>query len=202
RRLSWQFEQGGAETDGVFDGEALVNIERQPLHLTDAARVSLWHPLEARAEEVLRWRELLANLQVTQPFKQAYREVYILTDAERSTGTYSNRFAAHILTQTQFRALAKTRGWKTGYHGHWGGSDDGAALLELPHWKLRAELWTDGAGDEAAPAGGFLYIATDQVRFTRAGSRDPLPLDQVPAIVFSEVMRDVDLFVGVASVGN
>jgi hypothetical protein len=31
---------------------------------------------------------------------------------------------------------------------------------------------------------------------------DPLPLHQIPPLVFSEVMRDVDLFVGVASVGN
>jgi hypothetical protein len=29
-----------------------------------------------------------------------------------------------------------------------------------------------------------------------------LPLDEIPALVFSEIMRDVDLFVGVASVGN
>jgi hypothetical protein len=31
---------------------------------------------------------------------------------------------------------------------------------------------------------------------------EPLPLEQIPALVFSEIMRDVDLFVGVASVGN
>jgi hypothetical protein len=31
---------------------------------------------------------------------------------------------------------------------------------------------------------------------------EPLPLDQVPPLVFSEIMRDVDLFVGVSSVGN
>ena len=30
----------------------------------------------------------------------------------------------------------------------------------------------------------------------------PLPLEEIPPLVFSEVMRDVDLFVGVASVGN
>jgi hypothetical protein len=29
-----------------------------------------------------------------------------------------------------------------------------------------------------------------------------VPLEQIPPLVFSEVMRDVDLFVGVASVGN
>src|SRR5207245_586105 len=31
---------------------------------------------------------------------------------------------------------------------------------------------------------------------------DPRPLSEVPALVFSEVMRDVDLFVGVCSIGN
>jgi hypothetical protein len=31
---------------------------------------------------------------------------------------------------------------------------------------------------------------------------DPLPLTEIPALVLSEVLRDVDLFVGVASVGN
>jgi hypothetical protein len=38
------------------------------------------------------------------------------------------------------------------------------------------------------------------VRFVRAG--EPLPLTEVPATVFSEVMRDVDLFVGVGSIGS
>jgi hypothetical protein len=50
--------------------------------------------------------------------------------------------------------------------------------------------------------GIFLYLATDQVRFHRMHDQRPLPLADVPPLVFSEVMRDVDLFVGVASVGN
>lgn len=41
---------------------------------------------------------------------------------------------------------------------------------------------------------------TDQVRFTRIGGGDPIPLADVPRVVFSEAMRDVDLFVGVASI--
>ena len=31
---------------------------------------------------------------------------------------------------------------------------------------------------------------------------EPLRMDQVPTLVFSEIMRDVDLFVGVGSIGN
>ena len=39
----------------------------------------------------------------------------------------------------------------------------------------------------------------------RAGdvpANEPLPLEEIPKLILSEVMRDVDLFVGVASVGN
>jgi hypothetical protein len=39
------------------------------------------------------------------------------------------------------------------------------------------------------------------VRITEAGG-EPVPLERIPTRVFSEVMRDVDLFVGVTSIGN
>ena len=46
-----------------------------------------------------------------------------------------------------------------------------------------------------------LGVATDQVRFSDP-SRPEIPLSEIPALVFSEIMRDVDLFVSVCSVGN
>lgn len=51
------------------------------------------------------------------------------------------------------------------------------------------------AGTELTERGIYLYLATDQVRFRR-------PLAKVPPLLFSEGMRDVDLFVGVGSVAN
>ena len=42
--------------------------------------------------------------------------------------------------------------------------------------------------------------STDQVRFTPLGGGEPIPLADVPPVVFSEGMRDVDLFVSVASI--
>jgi hypothetical protein len=54
-----------------------------------------------------------------------------------------------------------------------------------------------------AGAGGFMYLRTDQVRFFQPRTaREPVPVDAVPPLVFSEIMRDVDLFVSVGSVGN
>ncbi|MBV9848370.1 MAG: DUF4132 domain-containing protein [Armatimonadetes bacterium] len=187
--------------------------------------VRLWHPLGATPDDVLRWRQTLEDRGIVQPFKQAHREVYLLTDAERRTRTYSNRFAAHILKQHQFNSLCVLRGWKNKLRLM---VDDSypPATRELPQPNLRAEFWVEGIGDDYGTdtneAGTYLRLATDQVRFYRldaptnyahAGGggyganwrqapAEPLPLEEVPPLVLSEIMRDVDLFVGVASVGN
>ena len=66
-------------------------------------------------------------------FKQAHREVYLLTDAERLTDTYSNRFAAHIVRQHQFSALCRERGWQFNLMGNWDSAqyaDSGASALQ------------------------------------------------------------------------
>ncbi|MEO0396766.1 MAG: DUF4132 domain-containing protein [Cyanobacteria bacterium P01_A01_bin.137] len=203
----------------------LVNLQGNPIDwLTDKTRVSLWHPITATAETIQAWREWLVTHKVQQPFKQAHREIYLLTAAEENTRVYSNRFAAHIIKQHQFNALCGQRGWKNQLRLMVDDSYEPARLL-LPKWDLRAEFWIEGIGDDygadTTEAGSYLYLATDQVRFypidagdnyAHAGgggygaygstSTEPIPLTDIPALVLTEVLRDVDLFVGVASVGN
>jgi len=231
KRLLWRFTDGERSIDGIWLDSQLVDADDRPLSLCETMTVSAWHPILCEADEILKWRTWLERHQVTQPFKQAHREVYLLTDAERTTQVHSNRFAAHILRQHQFNALAAAHGWKNTLRLM---VDDTypPATLALPHWGLRAEFWIEGAGDDynsdANEAGTYLRVTTDQVRFypidaavnrAQAGSGvygpsynwqlrrpnnepTPIPLEQIPPLVFSEVMRDVDLFVGVASVGN
>ena len=55
------------------------------------------------------------------------------------------------------------------------------------------------AVENRAHAGGGGYSAQ---RWNGRGNAEPLPLEEIPPLVFSEIMRDVDMFVGVASVGN
>ena len=47
-----------------------------------------------------------------------------------------------------------------------------------------------------------MHVATHQVRFIDPKSAEAVSLSTIPPLVFSEVMRDVDVFVGVSSVGN
>lgn len=164
--------------------------------------VSLWHPIEADAEPVLEWRRRLAALDVVQPFKQAHREVYLLTDAERATEIYSNRFAAHILRQHQMNALCRARGWRYTLQGAWDQEESVPTLL-LPGGGC-ARFWVDYASDDYPDSGVYIYYiyrATDQVRFNDDDG-EAMRLKAVARLAFSKVLRDVELSVGVASVGN
>jgi hypothetical protein len=201
RRLIWQFTEGKRSGAAIWhDGDLVDANSRALAWLKPASSVQLWHPLGVPAESVHAWREWLETNEITQPFKQAHREIYVLTDAELTTRTYSNRFAAHVLRQHQFKALCDARGWKYEFLGSWDSGGHIGATLDLPHWELRAHFWLDHAGSQFSPAGVALHVSSDQVRFSDANT-EARELASVPALAFSEVMRDVDLFVGVSSIG-
>ncbi|HZQ37034.1 MAG TPA: DUF4132 domain-containing protein [Dehalococcoidia bacterium] len=202
RRLIWQIQADGGET-AIWQGDGLVNAAGEPVAWPDeAASVVLWHPLSTPAAVAAAWRDWLDAHGVLQPFKQAYRELYVLTDAERATGIYSNRFAAHILRQHQFKRLCDERGWR--YSAVFNAPYTTRATRQLPEGG-RVEFWIDAqlpaAGGYAESSGVLLYVATDQVRFCERDGR-PRPLSEIPPLLFSEMMREVDLFVAVASIGN
>jgi hypothetical protein len=201
RRLIWRVRVGERTALCIWENARLVDAASRPIDsLGDDAVVSLWHPLGTDVETVRCWRSYLQRMQVQQPFKQAHREIYLVTDAELRTETYSNRFAAHVLRQQQFAALCRERGWTYRLQGHFFEGSNTPTLL-LPRWKMRAEFWVEGMREDDA-AVIYSHIATDQVRFYRAEEDEPCELTRVDPLVFSEVMRDVDLFVGVCSVGT
>ncbi|HEX5720157.1 MAG TPA: DUF4132 domain-containing protein [Thermoanaerobaculia bacterium] len=199
RRLIWRLAQKEGNQAGFWREGRIVDAEGQPLDFSEDVRVTLWHPLDSPADEVLAWRTCLEAWEVVQPFKQAHREIYLLTEAEQQTATYSNRFAAHILKQHQLAALCKQRGWTYSLQGEFDSHD--TPTLEIPEHGLRVELWVEAGTGEISEAGIYLHVATDQVRFSGLAGA-PRLLEQIPPLLFSELMRDVDLFVGVCSVGN
>jgi len=239
RRLIWLFNDGTHSITALPHKNSFLTATDAVYSPTPTTTVKLYHPCTDTLDSVRAWREFLQRHQITQPFKQAHREIYLLTDAERTTSTYSNRFAAHIIRQHQFAALCAARGWKYRLQGAWDGAN--TPTLELPAHLLKIEFWVDQVeANENGLTQSFVSIllTTDQVRFIRwqpeeispheslrrfleelekraadrAAGRPPqptadphdelLPLDQIQPQLFSEILRDVDLFVGVCSVGN
>lgn len=203
QKLIWKFETEENTVAVILLDGNWTTSKNEIVHPSENTQVSLWHPALCTVAEIKEWRDFLMEHKLQQPVKQAYREVYWLTDAEVNTKIYSNRMAAHILKQHQFNSLAKIRGWSYSLMGAYDdGISNSSAVVQLPDYGLRAEFWLNEVNMDGAynDTGIWDYVATDQVRFLRGGT--VVELEQVEPVAFSEVMRDVDLFVGVASVGN
>ncbi len=204
RTLIWQLEINGDALPALFKNEKWEDVTGKTIH-ADITSLRLWHPVMSDIDTIMAWRDRFEILQIQQPLKQAYREVYILTDAEITTRVYSNRMAAHILKQHQLNALAAIRGWSYSLMGAYDdGRDNEIAQKPLPAYDLTAQFWIDEILDEADSfndSGIWDFVATDQVRFVKADDT-PVDLIDIPPIILSEILRDADLFVGVASVGN
>lgn len=246
RRMIWVFDNGKEKIAAAWLADGFTPDGDTPAHADgrlvradgaafepepDATIVSLWHPVEADSPpgeprvraDVEAWRRFYEDRGIRQPFKQAHREIYLLTDAEVRTEVYSNRFAAHILRQHQCHALCQQRGWKSMLR-IMADTEVHPAHKVLPAFGLRAEFWAESVGEEfgvdTLESGAYIHIATDQVRFYpideqvnrqhawgggvygQTQAPEPVRMDRIPPLAFSEIMRDADLFVGVASVGN
>ena len=197
RRLIWEFDCGL----GLWHNGRVIDAAEREIDLKSQKAVKLWHPVSSDVQTIFHWRCWLEDHGIRQSFKQAHREVYLITDAERETSTYSNRFAAHILRQQPFAALAVQRGWEFRVMGQW--DSHNTPTLELPQFGLRIEYDVDFPSNENEVTGHHVYllIRTGQVRFLD-GNRMRQKLESIPPVIFSEVMRDLDLFTGVASIGN
>lgn len=199
KKLIWNFEVKKDLKSAIFHKGAFVNPKGEVGIDFKNANITLWHPVNSSVQEVREWRDWLFEQQVRQPFKQAHREVYIVTDAEITTNSYSNRYAAHIIRQHIFNALCRERGWRYQLQGQWDSYN--TPTLQIPAWEYKVEFWveTDTVQDSANDMGIFNYLQTDQVRFYNENGQ--VNMVDVPNVVFSECMRDVDLFVGVTSIG-
>src|SRR5262249_47480895 len=124
-----------------------------------------------------------------QPFKQVFRELYVITRQEKSDGTQSRRYAGHQVQDRQAMALLAQRRWVT--------QED--VWKAFPEIGIRASLtFNQGVGTPLEVEG----LTMDAVLFHRRAGLEPMKLADVPPRIFSEVMRDIDLVVSVAHIGG
>lgn len=200
RRLIWRVKSKKSRMDVIYSEKGFISHDESIVDIASDATIYLWHPSMSSPQDVLAWRSFLINQEVTQPFKQAHREIYLLTDAERTTKDHSLRFANHILKHSQFHALAGQRGWTQHRGGSWDGGSENSAYTNIPAFKTSVSFEAEGAESyDFSDTGIYECVATGQVCFSK---RNVMDLEKVDPLLFSEVMRDVDLFIGVTSIGN
>ena len=184
-------------TDGTVCGflrqteEGLTLVERDGTSVA-AGTLRLAHPHDLRCSGAWReWMRLLYERKLVQPFKQVFREYYPLTDDERQERTVSRRYAGHQVQPRRTVALLKSRGWTVDYEEGlqkvFYKEDLIVRMYAMANWFSPAEI--------EAPT-------LETVEFFHRRIGQSVALEEVPPILFSETMRDLDLVVSVAHVGG
>jgi Domain of unknown function (DUF4132) len=218
-RLAWEFMPLPGETVPVITGfpdpaRQTVRVPEGEVPLPPGCLVRLVHPVLLDAAGLQRLRSLAAGLRIEQPVRQLWRETFWVSAAERESGAESARYAGHVLRFKQCYGLARSRGWGGGFlYGGYDGGQDAIARKDYPRAGLRAS-WVLEEADVSGPLGpGGRYdtggptvelCLTGEIAFSALDDvvPVPVPLADVPAEIFSETMRDIDLIVSAATVAN
>lgn len=174
-------------------GRALVDYAggRHSIRSTHQVKIAHTHDLFARGDWSDWQRECFSRERV-QPFKQVFRELYVLTKAERASSPASRRYAGHQVQPGKALALFGKRGWMC--------RREEGLRRTFHHAGISAWLTVQEPFHTPAEIEG---LTLEAVRFSsRTDPWKPIPLTQVPAAVFSETMRDLDLVVSVAHRGG
>ncbi len=189
--LVFIFDQKGGTTLGFYQKQQLADTQGKTTPLKDTDRLRLAHCTDLHtSQQWSAWQKYLFEHRLAQPFKQVFRELYLPTDEER-TALDTQRWAGHKVQKSQAAALLKTRGWTVDryegmqkvFHAH----DLIARLHAVADWF--------NAGYAETPVLGGL-------QFVRRRTGEAVALGQVPLLLFSETLRDIDLIVSVANVGG
>lgn len=168
------------------DGKALFGLDGR-LALDGPVRIA--HPIDLASSGVLAdWQRAIFDDERVQPFKQAFREMYVLTAIERAQPSECTRYAGHQVQPRQALAILGKRGWIV--------RPEEGVFKPLYAERLVAELEFDETFFTPADIEG---LTLRSLRFMRSGSREDVSLTEVPPRVFSETMRDLDLIVSVAA---
>ena len=136
------------------------------------------------------WQHAVFNKKIVQPFKQIFREIYIPTPGEAEQSE-SLRYSGYQIQVKQAAAALRSRGWNADYEG---------GLRKVFYRQgISVELYAKAnwftPADVEAPAIEYVYFSS-----TRTYNR--LKIADIDPILYSEVMRDVDMTVSIAFVGG
>jgi hypothetical protein len=176
------FYRDGMLIDGDGSSVALAaNDELRIAHCTDLYSTGSWAAFQRYA----------FDNKLQQPFKQIFRELYLVTEDERQEVSVSRRYAGHQVQPKQTLALLRTRGWKTNFE---------EGLQKVYHKEgFAARMYA--MADWFSPA-DVESPTLETVVFVDLKTYKNVPFETIHPRIFSEVMRDIDLVVSIAHVGG
>ena len=180
------------QASGFWQDGKLLSAEGTLTPLKAADKLLIAHP--SHLFYAVQWdlyQKYLFDKEIKQPFKQVFRELYVPTKDELETSNRSERYQGHQVQPQKTVALLRGRGWTVNYE---------EGLQRVYHKEgFRATIYAVAdwytPSDVEAPT-------LEYVVFYNLKDGKEVPMKEINPVIFSEVMRDVDLVVSVAHVGG
>ena len=180
------------QASGFWQDGHLLNAEGDKVTLKADDKLLIAHP--SHLFYAVQWdlyQKYLFDKELKQPFKQVFRELYIPTKDELETSNRSERYQGHQVQPQKTVALLRGRGWTVNYE---------EGLQKVYHKEgFRATIYA--AADWYTPS-DVEAPTLEYVVFYNLKDGKEVPMKEINPVIFSEVMRDVDLVVSVAHVGG
>ena len=171
-------------------GKALRDYRGKLEPIKAKEKLVIAHPSQLlKSKKWSAWQKECIASERMQPFKQLFRELYVVTAQEKKNKHTSNRYAGQQIQPRQAAALWSARGWNTQQE----------VWKSFPEVGISVDVgfeygWGSPLDVEGLTVKGISFRKRDQYK--------PVELKKVPPILFSEVMRDRDLVVSVAHRGG
>ena len=180
------------QASGFWQDGKLLSAEGTLTPLKAADKLLIAHP--SHLFYAVQWdlyQKYLFDKEIKQPFKQVFRELYVPTKDELETSNRSERYQGHQVQPQKTVALLRGRGWTVNYE---------EGLQKVYHKEgFRATIYA--AADWYTPS-DVEAPTLEYVVFYNLKDGKEVPMKEINPVIFSEVMRDVDLVVSVAHVGG
>ena len=175
---------------GFFDGENVVDLCGDVL-ADENAVLTVAHPFHLYTSgQWPSFQKYLFDKQIIQPFRQVFRELYVKT-ADELGQLHSLRYAGNQIQPKKAAACLKERRWVA----------DVEAGLQKVYYKENIVATIFALADWFTPA-DIEAPTLEYVAFYHRKTGEALKIDDIPEVIFSEVMRDVDMAVSVAHAGG
>ena len=179
------------DTVGFLADNGLVNGNGTIQMLGDSAGIKIAHPFDLYSKGCWRdYQKYLFENKIAQPFRQVFRELYVKT-AEEMDMFHSLRYAGNQIQPAKTVGALKSRRWVADI-------EDG---LQKVYYKENIVAQIYALADWFSPA-DIEAPTLEWVCFTNRKTGEEIKIADIPDIIFSEVMRDVDLAVSVAHAGG
>lgn len=187
-----QTSGGQKSTDGdiVQPSENCAQTVRH-IELSDDTRLTVAHPFHMYM--VGKWHDIqkyVFDNKIVQPFKQVFRELYVKTEEEMNM-EHSLRYAGNQIQPKKTLGCLKSRHWVADI-------EDG---LQKVYYKENIVAQIYALADWFSPA-DIESPTLEWVVFSDRKTGKEMRIKDIPDIIFSEVMRDVDMAVSVAHAGG